>query len=125
MVERSASADAKRRKSLAVLRAELNDIEKAVRALMVTDHKLAAFATLIRLRFRDSPDPSLRKRYVQAFCRRSHYDQRTANIPGPTSSAASAALAAEDLDPDAVRTSVSGWRAPPGDDENYVYAIAL
>ncbi len=157
VIEKSSEADAKRRKTVAIYRAELTDLNKAVRALMkmveaetidpadstlkerfaahklrrlaleeqireleqqigakasrLTDDKLDAFAALIRQRLRDPSDPKMRKRYTRAFIGEVVMTKEKLIIRGPTRALTVAALAGDQINPDVVRSSVSGWRA--------------
>ncbi len=157
LLDKSAAADAKRRKSIATYRAELTNIDKSVRALMkaveaeaidpsdptlkerfaahkarrqalkqqiqeleqqvgakssrLTAEKLDAFGDLIRRRLRDPSDPSMRKRYVQAFVGEVTITKESLTIRGPIRALAMAALGGQQVSPNAVRSSISEWRA--------------
>ncbi|MFN5128987.1 MAG: zinc ribbon domain-containing protein [Sphingomonadaceae bacterium] len=74
----------------------------------IDDLQLNAFATKMRAKLRDGNDPTLRKRYAQAFVSSVTISKKRVIIRGPKATL-STALMADDGDQPAVRTSVSSW----------------
>ena len=107
--ERFAAHKARRQ----ALEQQIRELEQQVGAKgsRLTEGKVTAFEELIRRRLRDSSDPVMRKRYVQAFVGEVPMTKTSLTTRGPTRALAVAALAGSQVSPDVLRTSFSDWRA--------------
>ena len=87
--------------------------------------RAARFAHALRTRLRDEANPAFRRAYLRLMLDQVVVGEDEIRISGPKTALAQQLAADEPLAPSLVPTFVQDWRAAPGEDDNYIYAIAL
>lgn len=91
---------------------------------MITPEKIEKLALLLREKLHSGP-PDLRQAYARLLLNEVRVDDREIRISGSKAMLARTAAGGVAKTTPAVLSFVREWRAVPGEDDNYVYAIAL
>lgn len=117
-------ADAKLRVADGELRIREMNGRRMLHSMRISGERVDAFSRQVRERLRNS-DPTFRRAWLHLFVDRVVIGPDEIRILGPNQALADGLVQGEIKAGTIVPSFDRKWRAAPGDDENYVYAIAL